>query len=59
MQIGWFHCQAVCHRQAMVGTAGFTAMLAVMARRSWVESGSGPVLVTGAAAVLDLLQQRS
>ncbi|MCB2135380.1 MAG: acryloyl-CoA reductase, partial [Rhodobacteraceae bacterium] len=38
-------------RQAMaVGTAGFTAMLAVMALEDHgLEPGSGPVLVTGAA----------
>lgn len=38
-------------RQAMaVGTAGFTAMLAVMAlERHGLKSGHGPVLVTGAA----------
>ena len=38
-------------REAMaIGTAGYTAMLAVMAlERHGVEPGSGPVLVTGAA----------
>lgn len=42
---------AFTHRQAMaIGTAGYTAMLCVMAlERQGVTPGSGPVLVTGAA----------
>ena len=48
-------------RQAMaVGTAGFTAMLAVMALEDHgLKPDQGPVLVTGAAGALDLLRQRS
>ncbi|MHA1529930.1 MAG: MDR family oxidoreductase [Alphaproteobacteria bacterium] len=43
--------EGITTRQAMaVGTAGFTAMLAVMAlERHGLEPGNGPVLVTGAA----------
>lgn len=46
--------QGLSLRQAMaVGTAGFTAMLAVMALENHdVAPGSGPVLVTGAAGGL-------
>jgi len=41
-------------RQAMaIGTAGFTAMLAVIAReRHWLEPSAGEVLITGAAGGL-------
>ncbi len=43
--------EGITTRQAMaVGTAGFTAMLAVMALEDHgLEPGNGPVLVTGAA----------
>ncbi|MGG7306283.1 MDR family oxidoreductase [Curtobacterium sp. AB451] len=34
---------------AAIGTAGFTAMLSVLALERFVEPGSGPVLVTGAS----------
>jgi acrylyl-CoA reductase (NADPH) len=37
------------HRAAAIGTAGFTAMLSVLALERFVTPGAGPVLVTGAS----------